>query len=139
MYIIYAILGAVMASLGTIFAKLGLKNVDPNVLTSVRAILMAIIVCSSGLLFGKLSSSGLSSISEKQWIYIILSALGGALSWLFFYQALSFGPTISVTLIDKLSIVITAILSVLILSESLSLQSIAGLVLVVLGIVLVSI
>lgn len=139
MYIIYALLGAVMASAGTIFAKLGLKGVDANLLTAIRGIVMALIVSLAALSFGKLSITALHSLSQKQWIFVILSALGGALSWLFFYQALSVGPTVSVTVIDKLSIVLTAILATIILSESLTLQMGIGLGFVFLGTLLVAV
>ncbi len=139
MYIIYALLGALMASLGTIFAKLGLKGVDPNLLTAIRGIVMAIMVTIAALSFGKISFSALNTLSQKQWIFVILSAMGGALSWIFFYQALSMGPTVAVTVIDKFSLVLTAILAVFVLSEGITLQSGIGLGLVALGTLLVSI
>ena len=139
MYIIYALLGALFASLGTIFAKLGLKGVDPNVLTSIRGIIMAIVVTSVTLTFGKLSFTSLSLLTQRQWLFVILSAVGGALSWIFFYQALSGGPTVAVTVIDKLSIVLTAILATTILSEGINLQSAIGLAMVTFGTILVSI
>lgn len=139
MYIIYALLGAIMASAGTIFAKLGLKGVDANLLTAIRGIAMAIIVSIAALSFGKLSVTALHSLSTRQWIFVILSALGGALSWIFFYQALSIGPTVAVTVIDKLSLVFTAILAVVVLTEGITLQAGIGLLLVVIGTLLVSI
>ena len=139
MYIIYALLGAVMASAGTIFAKLGLKNVDANLLTAIRGIVMAIIVSIAALSLGKLSTTAIQSLSLRQWIFVILSGLGGALSWIFFYQALSAGPTVAVTVIDKLSVVFTAILATVVLAEGLTLQTGIGLVLVFLGTLLVSV
>lgn len=139
MYIVYALLGAFMASIGTIFAKLGLKDVDSNLLTAIRGVIMAIVVSITALSLGKISISSLTALSGKQWIFVILSGIGGALSWLFFYGALSFGPTVSVTVIDKLSIVFTAVLAVLILKEGISIQSIIGLLLVSVGTLLVSI
>ncbi len=139
MYIIYALLGAVMASFGTIFAKLGLNGVDANLLTAIRGIVMAIIVSIVALSFGKLSVPALQALSQKQWIFVILSGLGGALSWLFFYQALALGPTVAVTVIDKLSLVFVALLSIIVLAEGITLQAGVGLSLVVLGTILVSI
>ena len=139
MYIIYALLGAIMASVGTIFAKLGLKGVDANLLTAIRGMVMALIVSIAALSFGKLNITSLSSLSTKQWIFVILSGLGGALSWIFFYQALSVGPTVAVTVIDKLSIVFTAILAVVVLTEGITFQTGLGLVLVVIGTLLVAI
>lgn len=139
MYIIYALLGAVMASLGTIFAKLGLKGVEANLLTAIRGIVMAIVVSIAALSFGKLSMTAIQSLSPKQWLFVVLSGLGGALSWIFFYQALSFGPTVAVTVIDKLSVVFTAVLAILVLSEKVTLQTGLGLALVFLGTFLVSV
>lgn len=139
MYIIYALLGAVMASLGTIFAKLGLKGIDPNFLTAVRGIVMALIVTLAAFSFGKFSITTFNSLSTKQWVFVILSGLGGALSWIFFYQALAVGPTVAVTVIDKLSIVLTAILATIVLAEGITFQAIIGLVLVFSGTLLVAI
>lgn len=128
-----------MASAGTIFAKLGLKGVDANLLTAVRGIVMALIVSLAALSFGKFSFTALQSLSTRQWIFVILSGLGGALSWIFFYQALALGPTVAVTVIDKLSIIITAILATIILTETVTLQMGIGLLLVFLGTILVAI
>jgi bacterial/archaeal transporter family protein len=139
MYIIYALLGAVMASMGTIFAKLGLKGIDANLLTAIRGIVMAIVVSIAALSFGKLSMTAINSLSSKQWLFVALSGLGGALSWIFFYQALAFGPTVTVTVIDKLSVVFTAILATLVLSEGITIQASIGLGLVFLGTLLVSV
>ena len=139
MYIIYALLGAVAASLGTIFAKIGLKGIDANLLTAIRGIVMALVVTLAALSFGKLSGPALSGLSGRQWLFVVLSGLGGALSWIFFYQALAAGPTVTVTVIDKLSVVFTAILAVVVLSEGMTLQSAIGLALVFLGTFLVSV
>ncbi|HNW71601.1 MAG TPA: EamA family transporter [Candidatus Paceibacterota bacterium] len=139
MYIIYALLGAIMASVGTIFAKIGLKGVDANLLTAIRGIVMALIVSIAALSFGKLNITAISSLSTKQWFFVILSGLGGALSWVFFYQALSIGPIVAVTVIDKLSIVFTALLAVFVLSEGITVQSGIGLILVFMGTILVAI
>lgn len=139
MYIIYALLGAVMASMGTIFAKLGLKGIDPNFLTAIRGIVMALIVTLAAVSFGKISVATFSSLSTKQWVFVILSGLGGALSWIFFYHALAIGPTVAVTVIDKLSIVLTAILATIVLSESVTVQMGIGLGFVFLGTLLVAV
>ena len=139
MYIIYALLGAIMASIGTIFAKLGLKGVDANLLTAIRGIVMAIVVCIAALSFGKLSMTAINSLSQKQWIFVVLSGLGGALSWIFFYQALAGGPTVAVTVIDKLSVVLTAIFATVVLAEGITIQAGIGLALVFIGTLLVSV
>lgn len=139
MYIVYALLGALMASLGTIFAKAGLKAVDPNLLTAIRGIVMAIVVSIAALSFGKLNVPLISSLSTKQWVFVVLSGIGGALSWIFFYQALALGPVVNVTVIDKLSVVFTAILATIVLAEGVTLQTGIGLFLVLCGTILVSV
>lgn len=139
MYIVYALLGALMASLGTIFAKAGLKAVDPNLLTAIRGIVMALVVSIAALSFGKLNFSLISSLSTKQWVFVVLSGIGGALSWIFFYQALALGPVVNVTVIDKLSVVFTAILATIVLAEGVTLQTGIGLFLVLCGTILVSV
>ncbi|MDB5260290.1 MAG: hypothetical protein JWN37_521 [Candidatus Nomurabacteria bacterium] len=139
MYILFAFLGAIMASLGTIFAKIGLKGVDANLLTAIRGITMAVIVSVAALSFGKLSVVSLAALTPKQWTFVLLSGLAGGLSWLFFYHALAFGPIVPVTVIDKFSIVLVAILATLILSEKITLQAGVGLIMITIGTVLVSI
>ena len=138
-YTLYALLGALCASAGTIFAKLGLKGVDSNLLTAIRGVVMAIIVTTAAFSLGKVTQAGLASLSGRQWLFIILSGAGGALSWIFFYQALAGGPAISVTVIDKLSILITAILAFIILSEKVSVSAFIGLLLIGAGTLLVAI
>lgn len=139
MYIIYALLGAVMASIATIAAKAGLKGVDSNLLTALRGIVMALVVTLAALSFGKLTQAGIASLTPKSWFFIVLSGLGGALSWMFFYHALAGGPTVAVTVIDKLSIVFTAILATVILAEGITFQAAIGLFFVALGTVLVAV
>ena len=139
MYIIYALLGAVMASLGTIFAKMGLKGIDPNFLTATRGIVMALIVTIAAFSFGKFSVATFHTLSTKQWVYVVLSGIGGALSWIFFYHALAIGPTVAVTVIDKFSLVITAILAMIVLSEGITIQAGLGLLLVFIGTILVAV
>lgn len=137
MYILYALLGAVMASVGTVFAKVGLKGVDANLLTALRGIVMAVVVTLAALSLGKLTQTGIAALTGKNWFFIIASGLAGALSWIFFYYALSTGPIVTVTVIDKLSIVFTAILAVVVLAEAVTLQASIGLALVALGTILV--
>ena len=137
--LIYALFGAISASAGTIFAKFGLKGVDSNLLTVVRGIIMAIVVSLFGIFVSKISFSEIQNLTTKNWIFVILSALGGALSWIFFYYALSHGNVVGVTVIDKLSIVITAVLAVILLSEKLSLFSGIGLAMIVIGSIFVAV
>ena len=100
---------------------------------------MAIVVSVAAFSFGKLSFASLSALTTKNWFFVVVSGIAGALSWIFFFHALSQGPTVVVTVIDKLSIVFTAVLAMIVLSEGLTLQSGLGLLLVTAGTVLVAI
>lgn len=137
MYIIYALLGALMAALGTIFAKFGLKDVDSTLLTSLRGIVMALIVTFAAVSLGKVNLPAISTITNKEWFYIIASGIAGGLSWLFFFHALSIGTVIHVTVIDKLSLILTAVLALLLLGEGITLQAGLGFLLIMAGTLLV--
>ena len=139
MWLVYAFLSAVTAALVAIFAKLGLKEVDTILATTLRAVIMGAFFILVSLGLGKFAGFGASTILLKDWFLILLSALAGALSWLFFYQALSVGPTVAVTVIDKLSVVFTAVLAIIVLAEGITFQAGIGLILVFLGTLLVSV
>ena len=112
---------------------------DSNLLTAIRGIVMAIVVTLFGFFISKISFSSLQALTFKNWVFVILSALGGALSWLFFYYALSHGNVIGLTVIDRLSIVITTILAIILLSEKISFSSGIGIALIAIGSILVAI
>ena len=138
-WFIYALLGAVAASLGTIFAKIGLVGVDSNLVTTVRGIVMAAIVTLVTVFLSQnVTVQSLLAIPPKTWTFIILSALGGAVSWLLFFYALSIGPAQGVTVVDKVSIVFTIVLAGIFLQESLSFRTMAGAFFVLLGTLLVA-
>jgi bacterial/archaeal transporter family protein len=139
-WITYALGGALAASLGTIFAKIGLlKNVDSNVLTTVRGIIMALVVLSFTLTLGKVSLADLKEFELRTWVFVIVSGICGALSWLLFYYALAHGPASGVTAIDKLSIVITILLAFVLLGEKFTIQAGLGTLMIGLGALLVAI
>lgn len=134
-----ALLGAIAASLGTIFAKIGLQDIPSHIVTTIRGIVMAIVVTLFTLFISKkVQISSFSELPISAWIFITLSAVCGALSWLLFFQALSIGPAQGVTVLDKLSLIFTLILAALFLGESFSLQTIIGGLFVLLGTLLVA-
>lgn len=138
-WLTYALAGALAASLGTIFAKIGLlKNVDSNILTTVRGIVMAVTVLAFTLTLGKVSISDLKEFEPRTWVFVIISGVCGAASWLFFYYALAHGPASGVTAIDKLSIVMTIALAFLLLGERFTLQAGLGAIMIGLGALLVA-
>ena len=137
MWVLYAAGSAVAASLVAIFGKIGLKEVDPTLATIIRAIFMAAVLIVAGLLFRKFEGFTIASLSGKAWLFIILSAAAGALSWLLYFVALRTGPASAVAVIDKFSVVFVIVFAAMFLGESLTWKSVLGIVLTVLGSLLI--
>lgn len=133
-WVVLALFGAIAASLGTVFAKIGLQDVPSHIVTTVRGIVMAIVVTLVTLFISKkVTVQSITELPVSAWIFITLSAICGALSWLLFFQALSIGPVQGVTVLDKLSLIFTLVLAALFLGESFTLQTIIGGILVLIG------
>lgn len=118
MWVIYAFLSAGFAALVAIFGKLGLKGIDPTLATTLRAIIMAGLLFAVSLAFKKFDGFSFSALSGREWSYIILAGIAGALSWLFYFTALRSGNAGAVSAIDRLSIVFVVILAALFLGEA---------------------
>lgn len=138
MWIIYAFLSAITAALVAIFGKLGLKNVDSILATTIRSVIMALFLISVSLALKKFQGFSLSSLSSNDWVLIVLAGIAGALSWLFYFFALKIGLASQVAVIDRLSLVFVILLSALFLGESLTLKVILGMLLMVLGAILIT-
>ena len=136
MWLLYAFLSAFTAALVAIFGKLGLKNIDSTLATSIRAIIMAGFLFFVSLAFRKFNGFTFSSLNNKDWLLITLSGIAGALSWLFYFFALKYGGN---DLIFEFSAIIFVILlAALFLGEGLTWRSIAGSVLIASGAILIS-
>jgi transporter family protein len=136
-YIILALFSALTASLVAIFGKLGLKNIDPTIATTIRSLIMAVFLVIVSLFLNKFENFSLNLLTSKDWLLIILAGISGALSWLFYFWALKFGPASHVAVIDRLSLVFVILLSVLILGETFNLKVFVGMILIVLGAILI--
>jgi len=136
-YIILALLSALTASLVAIFGKLGLKNVDPTIATTIRSLIMAGFLVIVSLFLKKFENFSLNLFTSKDWLLIILAGISGAFSWLFYFWALKFGPASHVAVIDRLSLVFVILLSALILGETLNSKVILGTILIIIGAILV--
>jgi len=136
-YIILALLSAFSASLVAILGKLGLKNVDATVATTIRSLITASFLVLVSLFLKKFENLSLSVFTSKDWLLIILAGISGALSWLFYFGALKFGPASHVAVIDRLSLVFVIILSALILGEALNFKVILGTILIIVGAILI--
>lgn len=120
----YALLSALFASLTAIFAKIGMKGVDSNLATAIRTVVILLITWSIVILHSNLGS--IKELNKTNWAFLILSGATTGLSWLFYFKALQMGEVSKVAPIDKLSIVLTIILSFLILKEPVSAKVIIG-------------
>lgn len=128
MWVVFALLSAVFAALTSILAKIGIDGVNSNLATAIRTVV--VIVMAWGIVFLTNSLGGITEISKKSWIFLILSGLATGASWLCYYKALQMGEASKVVPIDKLSVVITLVLAFVILHEQFTAKSIIGCVLI---------
>lgn len=131
MWFIFALLSAVFAALTSILAKIGIDGVNSNLATAIRTVV--VVVMAWGMVFLTHAQSGISQISRKSWIFLILSGLATGASWLCYYRALQIGEASKVVPIDKLSVVITLILAFVFLHESFTVKSLIGCILIGVG------
>jgi transporter family protein len=130
-WIVYALLSALFASLVAIFGKIGLKDIDSTLATAIRSVVMALFLVAVSFSLGKFSL--LESVNSKTLLFIILSGVAGAISWLFYFFAIKIGPASAVAAIDKTSIAFVFILALIFLGESFTYMKAGGALLVVLG------
>jgi len=130
-WIVFAVLTAVFASLTAIFGRLGVVDIDPNLFTALRTIV--ILPLSIVMVLITKSSDKIKSIDKKSWVFLTLSGLATGASWLFFYHALQMGNASLVVPIDKLSIVITMLFARIFLGERFTKKSLLGLILLTTG------
>lgn len=128
MWFVFALLSAVFAALTSILAKIGIDGVNSNLATAIRTVV--VVAMSWGMVFITNAQSGISDISKKSWIFLILSGLATGASWLCYYRALQIGDASKVVPIDKLSVVITLILAFVFLHEEFTFKSLIGCILI---------
>jgi transporter family protein len=131
MWWIYALLSAFFAALVAIFAKLGIKDVDTDLATAIRTVV--ILILAWGIAFFRGSLAGISALHKQNWMFLILSGCATGLSWIFYFKALQLGKVSQVAPIDKLSVALAIVLSVIFLGETLTWKSAIGAVLIIGG------
>lgn len=131
MWLLFAILSSVFAALTTILAKIGIDGVNSDLATAIRTVV--VVIMSWGMVFLTGVQSGITDISRKSWIFLILSGLATGASWLCYYKALQMGEASKVAPIDKLSVVITLVLAFIFLHEQFTFKSLIGCILIVAG------
>ncbi|WP_049853565.1 EamA family transporter [Dickeya fangzhongdai] len=134
----YALLSALCAALVALFGKIGLQQLDANTATAIRAVIMALFLVGVVVAQGKTSLFGTVLANHKAMVFIVLSGVAGALSWLFYFMALKSGTVAQVAPIDKLSVVFAVILAALLLGEKVSLLAGVGVALISAGALLVA-
>ena len=134
---VWAVLSAMFAALTAIFAKVGVEDINPDLATFIRTII--VLISLSLILFSTGQFANPGPISQRSWIFLMLSGLGTGASWLCYFRALKLGNAAQVAPIDKLSVVLVAIFGVLFLGERLSAVNWLGVVLVAAGAILVAI
>lgn len=131
MWAVFAVLSAVFAALTSILAKVGIENVNSNLATAIRTVV--VVLMAWGMVFVTNTQGGVTAISKKSWLFLILSGLATGASWLCYYRALQLGDVSKVVPIDKLSVVITIVLAVIFLHEDLGPKSLVGMLLITAG------
>lgn len=130
-WLIYALLSAIFASLTSILGKVGIENIESNLGTAIRTIVVFIMAW--GIVFATKKQGDIKKINKKSLIFLILSGISTGGSWLCYYRALQDGLASVVVPIDKLSILVTILFAYLFLKEKLSKKSLLGLILIVVG------
>ena len=131
MWFYYALLSALFAALTAIFAKIGVANINSNLATGIRTIVILIMIWS--IVLARNEAKDLGSLTKQNIIFLILSGLATGLSWLFYFKALQIGKVSQVAPVDKLSVAIAIGLSFLILKEPVDWKVLTGASLIIAG------
>ena len=131
MWFVFALGSAVFAALTSILAKIGIEGVNSNLATAIRTVV--VLGMAWGMVFLTGSQSGISGISKKSWLFLILSGLATGASWLCYYRALQIGEASKVVPVDKLSVVLTLVLAFAFLHEQFTAKSAIGAILITAG------
>lgn len=131
MWWLFAVLSSVFAALTSVLAKVGVENVNSNLATAIRTVV--VLVMSWLMVFVTEAQSGITEISKKSWLFLILSGLATGASWLCYYKALQIGDVSKVVPIDKMSVVLTLIMAFVFLHEKFTPKSLVGCLLIAVG------
>jgi transporter family protein len=124
MWIVYALLSAFFAALTSILAKIGIKDINSNLATAIRTVV--VLIMSSTIVFATGKHNGIANIGYKNLLFLVLSGMATGLSWLCYYRALQIGEASKVIPIDKFSLVIGMVLAFIVLRETITIKTIIG-------------
>ena len=131
MWFTFALLSALFAALTSILAKIGIDGVNSNLATAIRTVV--VLFMAWGMVFITGTQNGITEISTKSWIFLILSGLATGASWMCYYYALQIGDASKVVPVDKFSVVISIILAFVVLKETITFKTLIGGILITLG------
>ncbi|MDR2814816.1 MAG: EamA family transporter [Prevotellaceae bacterium] len=131
MWIVYALLSALFAALTSILAKIGIENINSNLATAIRTVV--VLIMSWAIVFATGKNNDIATIGYKNLLFLILSGIATGLSWLCYYRALQIGEASKVIPIDKLSLVIGMVLAFTVLRETMTAKTIIGGILITIG------
>lgn len=131
MWWIYALLSALFAALTAVFAKVGVANVNANLATAIRTVVILLVAWIIVLVRDEFK--GIKDIPKHSLLFLVISGLATGLSWIFYFKALQIGKVSQVAPVDKLSVALTIILSIVFLGEALTIKTAIGAVLIIAG------
>ena len=136
MWWVYALLSAFFAALTAIFAKVGVEDVNSNLATAIRTVVILLVAW--GIVFATGANEGLMQLPRRSLLFLILSGFATGLSWIFYFRALSLGNASQVAPVDKTSIVLVLIFAALFLGEPMTLKVVIGVLLILAGTLLLA-
>jgi len=131
MWWIYALLSALFAALTAVLAKVGIQGINSDLATAIRT--GVILVIAWGIVFARGEGVTLSGLTGRHWLFLILSGVATGLSWIFYFKALQLGKVSQVAPVDKLSVALAIVLSVVFLGEVLTVKAAVGALLIIAG------
>lgn len=131
MWLILALLSSIFAALTSIFAKIGIDNVNSNLATAIRT--TVVLILAWGMVFLTNNQNGIFEINRKSWIFLFLSGLATGFSWLCYYKAIQLGDVSKVVSVDKLSIIFTLLFAFIFLKEVFTIKILIGGIFIFIG------
>ncbi|MBN8719864.1 EamA family transporter [Hydrobacter penzbergensis] len=131
MWWVYALLSALFAALTAIFAKIGVSNMNSNLATAIRTVVILLVAW--GIVLARNETKGITTLSRQNLLFLVISGITTGLSWVFYFKALQMGKVSQVAPVDKLSIALTIILSAVFLKEVMTARVLAGALLIIAG------
>ena len=135
MWWFYALLSAFFAAFTAIFAKIGIKNVDTNLATAIRTVV--ILILAWAIVFFRGGISAIGSLTRQNLIFLILSGVATGLSWIFYFKALQLGKVSQVATVDKLSVALAIFFSILFLGETVGMKTLLGAFFILAGTIII--